>query len=89
MAPCLWAAAHRERVCQAWHRTHGVEVPVPGISGAEGEEKGKGVHREVASGGSPLHTCGATSRNRIEGVGPPGTRGHGTTKSSSRVLGVL
>jgi hypothetical protein len=30
-------------VCQAWHRTNGVQVPVPGISGAEGEEQGKGV----------------------------------------------
>jgi hypothetical protein len=30
-------------VCQAWHRTHGVEVPVPGVSGAEGEEQGKGA----------------------------------------------
>jgi hypothetical protein len=76
-------------VCQAWHRTHGVEVPVPGLSGAEGEEKGTGVPREVASGGSPIHTCGATHRNRIGGVGPPGTSGHVTTKSSSRVWGVL
>ena len=25
-----------ERVCQAWHRTSGVEVPVPGIREAEG-----------------------------------------------------
>jgi hypothetical protein len=24
------------RVCQAWHRANGVEVPVPGMSGAEG-----------------------------------------------------
>ena len=34
------------RVCRAWHRTSGVEVPpspTPGISGAEGQEKGKGV----------------------------------------------
>jgi hypothetical protein len=31
------------RVCQAWHRANGVEVPVPGMSGAEGEEKGKGA----------------------------------------------
>jgi hypothetical protein len=37
------AAAHPPRVCQAWHRAHGVEVPVPGIRGAEGEEKGKGA----------------------------------------------
>jgi hypothetical protein len=31
------------RVCQAWHRACGVEVPTPGVRGAEGEEKGKGV----------------------------------------------
>jgi hypothetical protein len=31
------------RVCQAWHRACGVQVPTPGIRGAEGEEKGKGV----------------------------------------------
>jgi len=24
------------RVCRAWHRTSGVQVPVPGIIGAEG-----------------------------------------------------
>jgi hypothetical protein len=35
-------AAQLWRVCQAWHRAHGVEVPVPGIRGAEGEEQGKG-----------------------------------------------
>jgi len=35
-------AAHAWRVCQAWHRACGVH-PTPGISGAEGEEKGKGV----------------------------------------------
>jgi hypothetical protein len=31
------------RVCRTWHRTHGVQVPVPGVRAAEGEEKGKGV----------------------------------------------
>ena len=25
-----------QRVCQAWHRANGVQVPVPGLSGAEG-----------------------------------------------------
>jgi hypothetical protein len=39
----LAAAGQRGRVCQAWHRTNGVQVPVPGVSGAEGEEKGKGA----------------------------------------------
>jgi len=29
-------------VCRTWHRTNGVEVPVPGRSRAEGKEKGKG-----------------------------------------------
>ncbi len=37
------AAADPGRVCRAWHVTCGVEVPMPGVSGAEGEEKGKGV----------------------------------------------
>jgi hypothetical protein len=58
-------AAEAARVCQAWHRTSEVQVLVPGMRGAEGEEKGKGAHREVGSGGSPIHTCGATHRNRI------------------------
>src|SRR5215831_16039739 len=62
------AAADAERVCQAWHRTSEVQVLVPGIRGAEGEEKGKGVHREVGSGGSPIQTRGATNRNRRGGV---------------------
>jgi hypothetical protein len=31
------------RVCRACHRVSGVKVPVPGVSGAEGKEKGKGV----------------------------------------------
>ncbi len=30
-------------MCRTWHRTNGVEVPVPGRSRAEGKEKGKGV----------------------------------------------
>jgi len=41
--PALCAAAEPQRVCQAWHRSSGVEVPVPGNRGAEGQEKGKGV----------------------------------------------
>jgi hypothetical protein len=57
-------AAELSRVCQAWHRTSAVHVLVPGIRGAEGSEKGKGVHREVGSGGSPIHRRGATHRNR-------------------------
>jgi hypothetical protein len=40
---CLWAAAHRGRVCRAWHSTDEVPVLVPGVRGAEGEEQGKGV----------------------------------------------
>jgi hypothetical protein len=31
------------RVCRAWHRACEVKVLAPGISGAEGKEKGKGV----------------------------------------------
>lgn len=30
------AAGELYRVCRAWHVTNGVEVPVPGIRGAEG-----------------------------------------------------
>jgi hypothetical protein len=29
------AAPYVERVCQAWHRTNGVQVPVSGIGEAE------------------------------------------------------
>jgi hypothetical protein len=63
------------RVCQAWHRTSEVQVLVPGMRGAEGEEQGQGVHREVGSGGSPIHTRGATHRNRRCRVGHPGRAG--------------
>ncbi|RJR22305.1 MAG: hypothetical protein C4582_06855 [Desulfobacteraceae bacterium] len=35
-------AGDRGRVCRAWHRTCGVEVPTPGFRRAEGKEKGKG-----------------------------------------------
>jgi hypothetical protein len=31
------------RVCRTWHRANGVQVPVPGVSAAAGEEKGQGV----------------------------------------------
>ena len=34
-------APHVKRVCRTWHRTYGVEVPVPGRSRAEGKEKGR------------------------------------------------
>jgi hypothetical protein len=37
------AAGEFERVCRTWHRTNGVQVPMPGVSAAEGEEKGQGV----------------------------------------------
>ncbi|OGW36462.1 MAG: hypothetical protein A2Y97_08500 [Nitrospirae bacterium RBG_13_39_12] len=39
----LTATADFGRVCQAWHRACEVKVLTPGISGAEGKEKGKGV----------------------------------------------
>src|SRR5262245_23530070 len=68
-------AGELKRVCQAWHRTSEVQVLVPGDRGAEGEEKGKGVHREVGSGGSPIQTRGATNRNRLRGVARPGRAG--------------
>jgi hypothetical protein len=77
-------AAELGRVCQAWPSTSEVNVLVPGHRGAEGEEQGKGAHGEVGSGGSPIHTRGATNRNRRRGMGPPGTSGHVTAKSSIR-----
>ena len=61
----LAPAGDRRCVCQAWHRTSEVQVLVPGIRGAEGEEKGKGARRELGAGGSPIHTRGATNRTRI------------------------
>ena len=39
----LSAAGDPCRVCRAWHGACEVEVLTPGISGAEGKEKGKGV----------------------------------------------
>jgi hypothetical protein len=71
----LDSAGELGRVCQAWHRTSEVQVLVPGIRGAEGEEKGQGVHREVGSGGSPIQTRGATNRKRRGGVAHPGRAG--------------
>jgi hypothetical protein len=38
-----FTAAHSGRVCRAWHRTCEVKVLTPGVSGAEGKEKGRGV----------------------------------------------
>jgi len=37
------SAAELQRVCRAWHRASEVRVLAPGVSGAEGKEKGKGV----------------------------------------------
>ena len=71
----LRRAGEPSRVCQAWHRTSEVPVLVPGMRGAAGEEQGKGVHREVGFGGSPIHTRGATNRNRIRGGAHPGRAG--------------
>jgi hypothetical protein len=39
----LRATAHSRRVCRTWHSANGVQVPVPGVSAAAGEEKGTGV----------------------------------------------
>ena len=57
---------------------------MPGIRGAEGEEKGKGVHREVGSGGSPIHTLRGDEQEPDRRCGTPGTSGHVTAKSSIR-----
>ena len=39
----LRKAAERTRVCRAWHRASEVGVLTPGVRGAEGKEKGKGI----------------------------------------------
>ena len=52
------------RVCQAWHRASGVEVPVPGSRGAEGEEKGQGA---IARG--RLEEAQSTRAGRRTGTG--------------------
>jgi hypothetical protein len=39
----LLRAPDAGRVCRAWHSTSEVQVLVPGVRGAEGEEQGKGV----------------------------------------------
>ena len=59
------AAGYRERVCQAWHRSSGVQVPVPGNRGAEGKEKGKGVTARWGLKEAQSKMRGATNRNRI------------------------
>ena len=61
----LRAAADAGRVCQAWHRSSGVEVPVPGYRGAEGKEQGKGVIVRWGLEEAQSKMRGATNRNRI------------------------
>ena len=58
-------AADRRRVCQAWHRSSGVQVPVPGNRGAEGKEKGKGVTARWGLKEAQSKMRGATNKNRI------------------------
>jgi len=38
------------RVCRAWPRAYGVEVPMPGFRGAEGKEKSKSLPRARSEG---------------------------------------
>jgi len=68
------AAGELGRVCRAWHRACGVEVPMLGefiLSETEGRSRrqgeGQGRHREVGSGGSPIQNCGLMNRNPAEG----------------------
>jgi hypothetical protein len=49
--------------------------------------EGQGHHREVGSEQGPIQPRGATHRNRIRGVGPPGTSTHVTAKSPRRSEG--
>ena len=55
------------RVCRTWHRTHGVQVPVPGVRAAEGEAKGTGV---TARWG--LEAAPSTEAGRRTGTGDEG-----------------
>ncbi|MBI5674313.1 MAG: hypothetical protein HZC48_00595 [Nitrospirae bacterium] len=43
LAQAVARAGEAWRVCRTWHRTYGVEVPVPGRSRAEGKEKGNSI----------------------------------------------
>jgi hypothetical protein len=77
----LWAAAQAGRVCRTWHRTYGVQVPVPGVSAAEGEEQGQGV---TARWG--LEAAPSTDGGRRTG---PGSEGWSTRDERARDREVL
>ena len=75
-------------MCQAWHRAHGVEVPVPGMSGAEARSRARASSRGDVWRKPNPHVRGDEQEPDRRG-GTPGTSGHVTTKSSIRALGVL
>jgi len=53
-------------VCPAWSNSNGWKSRVRPNSGKH-IARGKGVHREVESEGSPRQTTGLTNRNHIKG----------------------
>ena len=57
---------------------------MPGIRGAEGKEKGKGVIARVGSGGSPIQNARSDEQEPDMRCGTLGTSGHVTAKSSIR-----
>jgi len=84
MEPTPYSRGSSWRVCRAWRTTSGVEVLGPGIRGAEGKEKGKGVvarrgleEAQSKDAGRPVcvRTHRQANRNRIRGVVRPGRAG--------------
>jgi hypothetical protein len=54
-------------VCRTWHRTHGVQVPVPGVRAADGEEQGKGVTARWGLEEAQSHDAGRRTGPGYEG----------------------
>src|SRR5262245_45359499 len=72
-----------QRVCQAWHRTSAVQVLVPGISGADGEEQGKGITVRWGLEEAPSTRAGRRTGTGEEGWDHPGRVGPGPCSPSS------
>lgn len=95
-SPCQSArTADFERVCLAWHRACEVQVLTPGVCGAEGKEKCKGVMArwglEEAQSESAAQACPGPQSGE-EGAdmrcGRLGASGRVTAKPSIRSWGV-
>ena len=82
------AAPDSGRVRRAWRTTSGVEVPGPGVRGAEGKEKGKGV--VVRRGLEEAQSKDAGDEQEPDmRCGTSGASWHVTVKPSIRAWGVL